>query len=84
MKKKKNNPVTINNIATPSHNKTEYYDENVMWAGECYDYLYNYFKKDIKESQTILPKISEYYQVSRKDIINEWVKEYSFRYLKIG
>ena len=73
--------VVINNIAVPSHEKTEHYDENVLWASQCYDYLYNHFGCNVAKVQSILPKIAKYYEIKPADVVRQWVKDYACLYL---
>jgi len=75
--------IVIDNIAISAPEETDDYDENTMFAGTAYDYLYRYFHGDIAQVQAMLPKLEKYYQVKRDDILNEWMNQYGILHFLI-
>ena len=69
--------IVIQNISIDAPENSGNYDENVMWAGQAYEYLYNHFSKNISEVQRLLPALAKYYEVNRRDIIKEWCEQYA-------
>lgn len=69
--------ILIENRAINAPEKTDNYEENIMWAGQAYEDIYRQFRGDIARSQKLLPLIAKYYGVKRSEVVKEWCEQYA-------